>query len=97
MQFLDAQIGPGGDDVVGGNSVCSDAGDKRTAQDALAFILGFLERYPVYDGRPFWIAGESYGGRLLGPFLPQLIMLGVSDQRHTQYYDPRKLLSCIEG
>ena len=37
-------------------------GDERTASDALAFILGFLERFPSYIGRPFWIAGESYGG-----------------------------------
>ena len=37
-------------------------GDERTAADALQFLLGFFERFPVYDGRPFWIAGESYGG-----------------------------------
>lgn len=37
-------------------------GDARTAKDALNFLLGFLDRFPVYEGRPFWIAGESYGG-----------------------------------
>ena len=41
-------------------------GDARTAADALRFLLGFFERFPVYDGRPFWIAGESYGGGLTG-------------------------------
>ena len=38
------------------------AGDVRTARDSLMFLKGFLERFPVYQGRPFWIAGESYGG-----------------------------------
>lgn len=37
-------------------------GDKRTARDALKFMLGFYERFPELKGRPFWIAGESYGG-----------------------------------
>lgn len=37
-------------------------GDQRTAQDALQFLLGFFQRFPAYDGRPFWVAGESYGG-----------------------------------
>ena len=37
-------------------------GDVRTARDSLMFLKGFLERFPVYQGRPFWIAGESYGG-----------------------------------
>ena len=38
------------------------AGDARTANDALKFLQGFMERFPAYQGRPFWIAGESYGG-----------------------------------
>ncbi|CAL8472304.1 g11846 [Coccomyxa elongata] len=46
------------------SNTTSDAtvGDARTASDALAFILGFLDRFPAYIGRPFWVAGESYGG-----------------------------------
>ena len=39
------------------------AGDARTANDALKFLQGFMERFPAYQGRPFWVAGESYGGR----------------------------------
>ncbi|EIE23392.1 peptidase S10, serine carboxypeptidase [Coccomyxa subellipsoidea C-169] len=45
-------------------------GDKRTANDALNFLLGFFDRFPAYDGRPFWIAGESYGGH----YVPNLAL-----------------------
>ena len=37
-------------------------GDKRTAEDPLSFLVGFFERFPTFKDRPFWIAGESYGG-----------------------------------
>ena len=37
-------------------------GDKRTAEDALQFLVGFFERFPAFKDRPFWLAGESYGG-----------------------------------
>lgn len=37
-------------------------GDKRTAEDALAFLEGFFKRFPELRSRPLWLAGESYGG-----------------------------------
>ena len=43
------------------------AGDKRTAADTYVFLEGFLERFPAYVGREFWIAGESYGGHYVRP------------------------------
>lgn len=56
------------------NQDSAHAGDARTAYDALQFLLGFFDRFPVYAGRPFWIAGESYGGLHhlipVDPFLP---------------------------
>lgn len=45
-------------------------GDERTAEDAYQFLLGFLERFPQYAGRPFWLAGESYGGH----YVPNLAL-----------------------
>ncbi|DBA70172.1 TPA: hypothetical protein ACH3X2_012218 [Trebouxia sp. C0005] len=45
-------------------------GDDRTAEDAYQFLQGFLERFPQYTDRPFWIAGESYGGH----YVPNLAL-----------------------
>ncbi|KAL6657452.1 hypothetical protein ACP70R_005232 [Stipagrostis hirtigluma subsp. patula] len=44
------------------------SGDKRTADDALAFLLNWMERFPEYKGRDFYLAGESYAGH----YVPQL-------------------------
>ncbi|MQL92251.1 hypothetical protein Taro_024881 [Colocasia esculenta] len=44
------------------------SGDKRTAQDALVFLLRWMQRFPQYRHRDFYIAGESYAGH----YVPQL-------------------------
>lgn len=44
------------------------SGDRRTADDAFVFLVNWLERFPEYKGRPFYISGESYGGH----YVPQL-------------------------
>ncbi|OAY69363.1 Serine carboxypeptidase 24 [Ananas comosus] len=44
------------------------SGDKRTAQDALHFLVGWYSRFPQYKHRDFYIAGESYAGH----YVPQL-------------------------
>ncbi|XVE98617.1 hypothetical protein REPUB_Repub03eG0121900 [Reevesia pubescens] len=43
-------------------------GDERTAKDSLTFLLKWLERFPQYKEKDFYIAGESYGGH----YVPQL-------------------------
>ncbi|KAL6655427.1 hypothetical protein ACP70R_006253 [Stipagrostis hirtigluma subsp. patula] len=43
-------------------------GDLKTAVDAYLFMLHWLERFPEYKGRDFYIAGEDYGGH----HVPQL-------------------------
>lgn len=35
------------------------------AQDALVFLINWMERFPQYKHREFYIAGESYAGDLL--------------------------------
>ncbi|KAG1371068.1 serine carboxypeptidase II-3 [Cocos nucifera] len=44
------------------------SGDGRTAEDAYAFLVNWMERFPEYKGRDFFIAGESYAGH----YVPQL-------------------------
>ncbi|KAK1631476.1 hypothetical protein QYE76_005791 [Lolium multiflorum] len=44
------------------------SGDTRTSVDAYIFLLHWLERFPEYKGRDFFIAGESYSGH----YAPQL-------------------------
>ena len=53
-------------------------GDERTAEDAYQFLLGFLTRFPHFAGRPFWIAGESYGGHYVPNLALQVCYEGAS-------------------
>ncbi|BFI31886.1 serine carboxypeptidase-like clade II [Marchantia polymorpha subsp. ruderalis] len=45
--------------------------DERTAQDAFVFLHGWLEKFPEYQNRPFYMTGESYAGL----YIPQLAAL----------------------
>ncbi|XP_020584974.1 serine carboxypeptidase-like 40, partial [Phalaenopsis equestris] len=43
-------------------------GDKRTADDSYTFLVNWMERFPQYKNRDFFITGESYAGH----YVPQL-------------------------
>ncbi|CAD6224629.1 unnamed protein product [Miscanthus lutarioriparius] len=45
-----------------------ESGDSRTAEDAYIFLVNWLERFPEYKTRAFYISGESYAGH----YVPQL-------------------------
>ncbi|KAL8172086.1 hypothetical protein V2J09_023890 [Rumex salicifolius] len=49
------------------------SGDNSTAHDSYAFLVNWLERFPEYKDRDFFIAGESYAGHYV-PQLANLIM-----------------------
>ena len=50
-----------------------ESGDSGTAVDAYLFLLNWLERFPEYKGRDFYIAGESYAGH----FAPEIAHAGL--------------------
>lgn len=58
--FLESPAGVGFS--YSGNTGDYHTGDARTAADSVAFLEGFLARYPEFIGRPFWVSGESYAG-----------------------------------
>ncbi|KAJ7966655.1 Carboxypeptidase [Quillaja saponaria] len=55
-------------------------GDKRTADDSYTFLLNWLERYPQYKTRDFFITGESYAGH----YVPQLAQTILSKNNITK-------------
>ncbi|XVE70010.1 hypothetical protein DITRI_Ditri10aG0037500 [Diplodiscus trichospermus] len=57
----------------------NNVGDKRTAEDSYVFLLNWLERFPQYKTRDFFIAGESYAGH----YVPQLAYYILSKNKNT--------------
>ncbi|CAL5063991.1 unnamed protein product [Urochloa decumbens] len=68
------------------------SGDGRTAVDAYNFLLHWLERFPEYKGRDFYIAGESYAGH----YAPQLAAVIVAVREFTGK-DPTSLKGIFVG
>ncbi|KAM0948866.1 putative carboxypeptidase D [Dioscorea sansibarensis] len=54
------------------------SGDKRTADDTYIFLIKWLERFPQYKGRDFYITGESYAGH----YVPELADTIITNNMH---------------
>ncbi|KAL5698980.1 Serine carboxypeptidase 24 [Ranunculus cassubicifolius] len=65
--FLESPVGVGFS-YTNTSSDLLDAGDERTAHDALVFMTRWIQRFPQYKYRDFYISGESYAGH----YVPQL-------------------------
>lgn len=57
-------------------------GDTRTATDAYTFLVNWLERFPEYKSREFYLTGESYAGHYV-PQLANLILLNNQKTNQT--------------
>ncbi|KAL1534676.1 serine carboxypeptidase 1-like [Salvia divinorum] len=54
-------------------------GDTKTAADSYTFLVNWLERFPEYKTRDFYITGESYAGH----YVPQLAQLILKNNKIT--------------
>ncbi|XP_006346530.2 serine carboxypeptidase II-3-like [Solanum tuberosum] len=52
-------------------------GDEKTRQDSFTFLVNWMERFPEYKHRDFYIVGESYAGH----YVPQLAQLILSHKK----------------
>ncbi|MFS7920576.1 putative carboxypeptidase D [Helianthus anomalus] len=53
--------------------------DVQTAKDSYTFLINWLERFPEYKTRDFYITGESYAGH----YVPQLAQLVLQNNKIT--------------
>lgn len=67
MLFLESPAGVGFS-YSNTSSDYNKSGDQRTAEDAFVFLINWIERFPEYKRRAFYISGESYAGH----YVPQL-------------------------
>ncbi|KAL1192510.1 Serine carboxypeptidase-like 22 [Cardamine amara subsp. amara] len=67
LLFLESPVGVGFS-YTNTSSDLMESGDERTAQENLIFLINWMSRFPQYQYRDFYIAGESYAGH----YVPQL-------------------------
>jgi len=59
------------------------SGDEKTADDAYLFLINWLERFPEYKGRPFYISGESYAGHYAPQLAVAILLLNAHNNSKT--------------
>ncbi|TXG52356.1 hypothetical protein EZV62_021525 [Acer yangbiense] len=57
----------------------TNTGDKSTAEDSYTFLVNWLERFPQYKTRDFFLTGESYAGH----YVPQLAYTILTKNKNT--------------
>ncbi|KAG7628744.1 Peptidase S10 serine carboxypeptidase [Arabidopsis thaliana x Arabidopsis arenosa] len=78
MLFLESPAGTGFS-YTNTTTDMENPGDMKTAADNYVFLVKWLERFPEYKGRDFYIAGESYAGHYV-PQLAQTILVHNKNQ-----------------
>lgn len=77
VMFLESPVGVGFSYSNTSSDYTTD--DKKTAADAYTFLVNWLERFPEYKTRDFFITGESYAGH----YVPQLAALILENNKIT--------------
>lgn len=54
--------------------------DVQTAHDNFIALTEFYNKFPEYQNRGLWIAGESYAGKYI-PDLAQLIIQNIEEKK----------------
>ncbi|CAN6210960.1 unnamed protein product [Urochloa humidicola] len=68
--------------------------DGNTADDTYKFLVRWLERFPEYKGREFFVTGESYGGH----YVPQLAaVIALMNRRIAAHRTPINLRGIFLG
>ncbi|KAB1206299.1 Serine carboxypeptidase-like 35 [Morella rubra] len=67
MLFLEAPVGVGFS-YTNNSKDLHMLGDRVTAEDSYAFLVGWFKRFPSFKSHDFYLAGESYAGH----YVPQL-------------------------
>ncbi|KAL7156688.1 hypothetical protein ABFS83_02G025300 [Erythranthe nasuta] len=78
MLYVESPVGVGFS-YTNTSSEYKKSGDKKTAEDAWKFIVNWLEKFPRYKSREFFIAGESYAGY----YIPELADLIVKRNKNS--------------
>lgn len=68
--FLDQPVGVGFSYAEHGETVGT---TEEAARNVQAFVTIFFSAFPQFSGRPFHLAGESYGGRYLPVFAGEIV------------------------
>ncbi|TKY67751.1 Serine carboxypeptidase 35 [Spatholobus suberectus] len=81
--FLEAPVGVGFS-YTNNSKDLHELGDRVTAIDNYAFLIGWFKRFPSFRSHDFYIAGESYAGHYV-PQLADLIYEGNRDTKKGSY------------
>ncbi|KAK8449879.1 hypothetical protein SEVIR_7G280900v4 [Setaria viridis] len=83
LLFLESPVGVGFS-YTNKSSDLDKLNDDFVAEDAYSFLVNWLERFPEYKDRGFYIAGESYAGHYV-PQLAELVYERNMDKKGKAY------------
>ncbi|XP_061362670.1 serine carboxypeptidase-like 35 [Gastrolobium bilobum] len=81
--FLESPVGVGFS-YTNNSKDLQELGDRVTAIDNYAFLIGWFKRFPSFRSHDFYIAGESYAGHYV-PQLAEVIYEGNKDTKKGSY------------